>query len=317
MITYGFYLWHVQRVEKDCSEWAHQQLKDRLKGIKFDSPYDAQVEVVSVEKVTGDVAVCQRKGRLRHNFDLNISLTWKYLECVGQVTITDFMSDTDSKGFEFSAKGVTNPEVNEMINGALRDRLWDELQKFAEELIEVQGKDLIVPTATADANEPVSSEVREQFKAGTASSSQVEANEPKPSATKDWKSTIIFQASVDDLFRALTDPQLVQMWSRGPLQGSLSVPNTPFTLFSGAVNGRVLEYDSAKHSLKWTWKLSAWSVESTVSIQINKAASGDAEVSISQTGIPRDQFEVTTGNWEKYYWNPIKATFGYGSFLPH
>lgn len=36
---------------------------------------------------------------------------------------------------------------------------------------------------------------------------------------------------------------------------------------------------------------------------------------LTQTGVPTNEYENTLRNWKGYYWNSIKQSFGFGSFL--
>lgn len=36
---------------------------------------------------------------------------------------------------------------------------------------------------------------------------------------------------------------------------------------------------------------------------------------MTQTGVPEREVEATQRNWKLYYWNSIKQTFGFGSYI--
>lgn len=39
------------------------------------------------------------------------------------------------------------------------------------------------------------------------------------------------------------------------------------------------------------------------------------EVNLVQTGVPASELDVTRDNWDRYYWDSIRKTFGFGAFI--
>lgn len=39
------------------------------------------------------------------------------------------------------------------------------------------------------------------------------------------------------------------------------------------------------------------------------------EVTVVQSGVPKSEAGVTKENWERYYWDSMKRTFGFGAFI--
>lgn len=276
------------------------------------------MEITDITSVTGDVTVTQRKGKLRHNFDLNIKFSWSSSSGhEGLVEVRDFMSDTDLKGFEFYVKPVETAkeslptDLKTIVASALRDAVWAKLQEFACDLIDEHGKHLLVDVSSPAS--PVDDSLTEEFKSAGISSGK--SGESSSANLVTWKETVEFQAPASEIFKTLTESVRAMLWSRGSLEGSLAVKGSSFKMFSGAVSGTVLDIDPAKNSIILSWRLSAWpaGIVSEVNLTLEDIPSG-CRLHLKQTGIPADQFEFTSTNWTNYYWNPIKATFGYGAF---
>jgi len=324
----------AHRVERDCSEWAHEQIRTRLQGLKASRDGEADVSeesapavsvsIDSVSKVEGDVTVTQRKGRLRHNFDLNITFSWTSPISgeKGSVEIRDFMSDTDLKGFEFGVKSGNGSSsavslgVKSFLMSAVRDMVWAVLQEFAADLIDEHGKHLLVPQS-GDSEGPNfknaahDSDVKRELESTPATSS-VKRDDQLTSLNE----TVDFQAPASEVFLTLTSPDRVRIWSRGPLQGSLTTPGASFSLFSGAVTGTVEEVEEQR--LKMSWRLASWPADilSRVNISVTDCGPGECRLKLEQTGVPAEQVDALRSNWTAYYWNPIKGSFGYGTILP-
>lgn len=39
------------------------------------------------------------------------------------------------------------------------------------------------------------------------------------------------------------------------------------------------------------------------------------EITVVQSGVPKSEADVTKENWERYYWESMKRTFGFGAFI--
>ena len=62
-----------------------------------------------------------------------------------------------------------------------------------------------------------------------------------------------------------------------------------------------------------TWRLSSWPVNHTSTVTITFDQSRESTVvKLVQTGVPIGEKDITVKNWHNYYWNRIKASFGYG-----
>lgn len=310
------------RVERDCSDWAHDQIRTRLQGLKAShSVSGLSVTITNVSKVEGDVTVTQRKGRLRHNFDLNIVFDWETQSEgeseKGTVEIRDWMSDTTASDFEFYVKSAgfqIFSSTKSFLQSAVRDAVWTTLQEFTADLVDEHGKHLIVPVDSNQAPQ-TESDAANKVSFMTASSEKTGCDFKEKSSLKNWKETIDFTAPPKEILRSLVEPERVQVWSRGSLSGSLKEANSVFGLYGGAVSGRVLSIDWDKFELQLAWRLSSWPADhhSTVIISLKDDGRDGTRLNLMQTDIPADSYETTTGNWSTYYWNPIKTVFGCGA----
>lgn len=232
------------------------------------------------------------------------------------------MSDTDLKGFEFYVRPLDKEslpaELKNFVASALREAVWAKLQEFASDLIDEHGKHLLVDVPSNASTADSDAHLADEFKSGTAGG-KLSGDAPSSISFVSWKETVEFQAPASEVFRTLTESSRVMLWSRGSLEGSLATKGSTFKLFSGAVSGTVLDIDPARNTLVMAWRLSAWPTaisNSEVSLSLEDIPSG-SRMQLKQTGIPADQFDFTSTNWTNYYWNPIKATFGYGAFLKY
>lgn len=88
-----------------------------------------------------------------------------------------------------------------------------------------------------------------------------------------------------------------------------------FELFGGNINGEFKELVADK-KLVQSWRCNQWPAGhySTVVIELEQMAD-HTKLTITQTGVPERELEATKRNWKLYYWNSIKQTFGFGSYI--
>lgn len=150
--------------------------------------------------------------------------------------------------------------------------------------------------------------------------------------TSTINSTQKFQCNAQEFYDSMTRIEMVTAFTRGhvklePFKGG------KFELFGGNISGTFEELVPGKKIVQ-RWRYKQWPAEhySTVTMEIvekvmvdnfSKGFENDfavfqndhTEVNLKQTGVPVSELEVTKDNWERYYWDSIKKTFGFGAFI--
>lgn len=102
MVVHNPNNWHW--VDKNCFDWAKQYFNENLINLKFtDNFKDKEISVItkSIKELTGDVEVCQRKGKIISLFDLKLSINFE-----------SFINNSNSGNDIESFKGLINiPEI--------------------------------------------------------------------------------------------------------------------------------------------------------------------------------------------------------------
>lgn len=88
-----------------------------------------------------------------------------------------------------------------------------------------------------------------------------------------------------------------------------------FELFGGNINGQFVEL-VANERIVQQWRCNQWPEAhySTVTLELVQATD-HTKLKLTQTGVPERELEATQRNWKLYYWNSIKQTFGFGSYI--
>lgn len=123
-------------------------------------------------------------------------------------------------------------------------------------------------------------------------------------------------------------------WFASFPKGSIKFISPRFVLFGGNVHGKFEEL-VPNTRIAQLWRLKQWpaghfskvilDIEEKVRIFILKLhcrlmcivlrQDDHTELRLTQSGVPTSEASTTQNNWERYYWNSIKQTFGFGSFL--
>ncbi len=258
--------WHW--IEKDVTEWAHAQLQEAL----------LVSGVSSVASVEGDVSIAVRKGRIRHIFDLTISLK---LEGDATARIVDYMSDTERPAFEVMF--VPHGCLDAAAQDALRSRLWDALAAFRADLDATHAASLIISAQGGEASGSAASSVRLDPVAVTA-----------PLSTGSLSDSVAINAPPHIVFDAFTRPAAIGAWSRGTAAGMRPgaeriAPGDAFSLLNGGIQCAVTSMATASGApmgLAMEWRLRDWSRASTVIVPVNVAFEGNAKQKNSSSACP-------------------------------
>uniref|UniRef100_A0A2D4KWA7 Activator of Hsp90 ATPase homologue 1/2-like C-terminal domain-containing protein n=2 Tax=Micrurus TaxID=8634 RepID=A0A2D4KWA7_9SAUR len=124
----------------------------------------------------------------------------------------------------------------------------------------------------------------------------------------------IFLTSPEDLYRVFITQEMVQAFTHSPAVVEAD-KGGKFQLLNGSVTGEFIELVSAKQiAMKWRFK--SWPEGHFATIVLTFIDKGnETEVCLEGKGIPASEEERTKEGWQRYYFEGIKQTFGYGARL--
>ena len=279
----------MNRIEKDCTNWSHEYLRESLITVPL---------IRKVINVTGEVTVHVRKGRIRQIFDMNIEME---VDDDGEIArITDYMSDTEFGGFEFSASGLPIDQRND-----LKKKIWDKLEEFKKQVEKIHGSSLLVQQSGCNGDVDGDGGKRTKF-IGVD-----EDLKPKSSTTNGTtttiEETIEFNAPSTEVWMCLKDPSRMAIWSRGTAKLNSFEPGASFTLFNGNIIGTVTYLTG--QVLRMDWRLKHWSYPTQVELKLEDNK-GRTKLHLKQIGAPKEEADAVRENWHRYYWEPIKTMLG-------
>lgn len=323
--------WHW--TEKNATPWSSQRLRTLMHGLVFeDSKY--HVEVTEVTSVEGEATASNRKGKLFFFYEWEIKADWEgYLKSdsaqekhkgdllipnlseehpVEDVDIDIALKENPKEG-AFEVKEYMRREANEVVRNQLQTYIDDLKHNFSQGMI-LPTKDILPPPSTTPKTTPKSgSKVSQSRELGGAI--MVSSVDSKCSGElKDHRETIEFKCTADEIYSVFLDKHKLEAFTRGPVEMEARVGGR-FSLFDSNVSG-VISQLIANESLQLQWRFKSWPCEHFSQVSLLFLQKNDCTaVTLTQTGIPANDYERTMQGWKNYYWESIKNTFGFGAML--
>lgn len=122
---------------------------------------------------------------------------------------------------------------------------------------------------------------------------------------KDFKRYFKLNASPADIFNALTNPTMIEIWT-GEAAVMSTEPGSDFSLWDGEIVGRNLEF-VPDHKIVQCWYFGEES-DSIVTIKLHPDKQG-TNVEVHQTNIPDDAYENISEGWESDYFGSLQELF--------
>jgi activator of HSP90 ATPase len=124
-----------------------------------------------------------------------------------------------------------------------------------------------------------------------------------------------FKCTGQELFNALTQKEMLQIFTASSVSMKEAKPGAEFELLNGNILGEFVEV-APYSKLVMKWRLKSWPSAhfSTVCIDIEQNKE-DTTIKLKQTGVPKKYVEATKQGWKVYYWEAIRRSFGFGSAI--
>ena len=75
-------------------------------------------------------------------------------------------------------------------------------------------------------------------------------------------------------------------------------------------------FQTLNERLSMKWRLKSWPTEHYSEVKIElRDMEGETQLKLTQSLVPEAEFEQTSQGWSRYYWQPIRQTFGFGATI--
>jgi activator of HSP90 ATPase len=110
-------------------------------------------------------------------------------------------------------------------------------------------------------------------------------------------------SSVDQVWKALVDPETIDEWGGGPSKMNSRV-GSDFELWNGDIYGKNIEViENSK--LVQEWFGGDWAKPSIVTFTLKKDIKGTV-LELEQNNVPNDEFDDIDQGWDEFYLGPMK-----------
>ncbi len=122
---------------------------------------------------------------------------------------------------------------------------------------------------------------------------------------KEYKKYFKLEASPADLYNALTNPVMIEIWT-GEHAAMSTEPGSEFSLWDGEITGRNIEFvENFKIVQHWYF---GDEEDSIVTIKLHPDKKG-TNMEVHQTNIPDDAFDNMVDGWEEDYVGSLAELF--------
>lgn len=115
---------------------------------------------------------------------------------------------------------------------------------------------------------------------------------------KDYKKYFIIPAKPGEIYRALTNPATIQLWS-GEEAEMTTEAGTEFSLWEGSISGKNIAFEEEKKIVQ-QWYFGDQPEESIVTIKLHPHKQGTS-VELVHTNIPDEAYEEMVEGWNRNY----------------
>jgi activator of HSP90 ATPase len=123
---------------------------------------------------------------------------------------------------------------------------------------------------------------------------------------KDIKRYYTLQAEPKDVFNALTNKKMLEIWTGESVEMGLE-PGSEFSLWGGSISGVNLEIEENKKIVQ-QWFFAEDDEESIVTMKIHPHKKGTS-VELNHTNIPDAAFENISDGWDEDYFGALSELF--------
>ncbi len=119
---------------------------------------------------------------------------------------------------------------------------------------------------------------------------------------KEYKKYFTIAAPPADVYKALTNPVTLQLWT-GEAAEMSTEPGSEFSLWDGSITGRNISFEENRQIVQ-QWYFGDQEEESIVTITLHPHKSGTS-VELLHTNIPDDEYKDFVEGWNHSYFGEL------------
>ncbi len=123
---------------------------------------------------------------------------------------------------------------------------------------------------------------------------------------KDFKKYVTLHAAPEDVYNALVNPVMIEIWTGEPAVMS-EEPGSAFSMWDGSITGRNLEFEKNRRIVQ-EWDFEGEETPSVVTLLLHPSGK-NTSLEIRHTHIPDDSYENISEGWQEDYLGGLKQLF--------
>lgn len=123
---------------------------------------------------------------------------------------------------------------------------------------------------------------------------------------KNFKQYFILPAEPEEVYKALTNPATIQLWTGEPAVMS-TVPGEEFSLWEDSITGRNLSFEENR-KIEQEWYFGEQELPSIVTIKLHPHKKGTS-VEHLHTNIPDEAFDEIVIGWMENYFGSLEEFY--------
>lgn len=314
--------WHW--TEKNATNWSKNKFTELFQGFVIeDDTYTC--EVTEITKAEGEAVANNRKGKLIFFYEWILKADWKGglkdgdTKYNGKLEVLNLSEENEPHEIDIEVTVANEKKdgfkVKEFMRTKGVEELRNQIRKYINSLREEFGQGMILPAKEEKPKVPTSkskNDVKAVLNKPVTSTKNNVAGVKIP--CKKITDKVEFKCEAKELFRALTEPEMVRAFTRGNAQVEPEKGGR-FALFDGNVTGEFTQL-KPEQKLEMKWRFKTWPAEHYSEVIMDlEQKDACTELVLTQTGVPENEVERTKTGWQQYYWESIKQTFGFGARL--
>ncbi|XP_076874030.1 activator of 90 kDa heat shock protein ATPase homolog 1-like [Brachyhypopomus gauderio] len=309
--------WHW--TERDVTSWSQDILNELLLRVRVEGE-DGICEITDVSKIEGEASINNRKGKLIFFYEWTINASWtgtskNGLKYKGNVEVLNLSDENDMDDLDISISACKDQPPTPLT--ALMKKEGEKEVKLAlagyvSHLKKEFSQGMILPTSD-DVKKQQQTQIKgklNQTQVGTTTSTNALSSGVKiPTVQFSLKDT--FLTSPDELYRIFLNQEMVQAFTHlaAVVEGDRG---GKFRLLEGNVHGEFVEL-IPDQMIQMKWRFSAWPAGHHSIVTLNFIdRGGETELTMTAAGVPSNEEDRMKEGWQRYYFDAVKQTFGYG-----
>lgn len=314
--------WHW--TERDVTTWSSEKLKSLLVGLSVENE-EGQCEVTEVSKCDGEASINNRKGKLIFFYEWNLKATWTGqsktgIKFKGSVDVPNLSDENDMEDLDISVslnKDEPDTPLLKLMKTKGAEKVREALGSYVEYLKSEFTQGMILPTANGLVKPQNSSQSKaktDKTQISGPCNTMAPMNTGVKIPTCKFNMKEKFLTSPPELYRVFTNQQMVQAFTRCAATVEADKGGR-FRLLDGNVYGEFTDL-VPDEKIVMRWRFNNWPCEHYATISLTLLdCSSETELKVDFRGVPENEEERTKDGWQRYYFEAIKMTFGYGARL--